>query len=181
MSPSLKAIEAILSRIMQRMVDAFNSRGSCSPLVAVMVVDELGGTSLRGIPHNNHFFADEAGKQALSEFCRAALNSDQAVTGIAGVVICHEAWLTNVSPDNAGEIQRPSQSPDRQEALCAGVYLRGAKTYSHMLIADAKTRQVEFAPYVHDASATQIWSRFSSDADPDADQDDPVQASPTYH
>ncbi|MBY0466244.1 MAG: hypothetical protein K2W33_15005 [Burkholderiales bacterium] len=182
MSLSPKDIESTLNLLMQSMTEAFNLHGSCKPFVAVVRVNEARGMRLEALANGGLFFADEAGKDALSEFCRAALSSDEATTGIVGVVICHEAWVTKASPDDAAkQALPPSQSPDRQEALCAGIHLRGGQVYSHMLIAEPRTRQVQFMPYVHRAGISQIWSRFSSDAAGDDGQEDQATPSPTYH
>ncbi len=169
-TPSPQSIEVLMNDVMRRMVVKFNERGSCAPAVCVIGRNDANGLFMVPIAGASAFFCDEQGKEALAVFCRQALNSNEAETGVAGVLICHEAWM-----------RKAIDSAERNEALVVNLNFRGGQTYVHMLVADAKTRKVEFAPYVYGSSITQFWSRFSSGADPDAGQDDHVPASPTYH
>lgn len=177
MSLTNKEIEGVLNMLMKSMVKAFNLSGALKPIVGVIKRDESsrheGDFNFEVLLDGPEFFTNgERGKEALTEFCLSALRMDQ----ISGVVICHEAWARRVSrsqPDwhlaAAGEI--------REEALVAGVHMRGGVVRIHTLAVDPVTRRVQFQPYAcpEDSVEASGWSRFSEEAHADPG------CPPTYH
>lgn len=183
MNISKEAAARIINQIMGGMVNQFNDLENCPPMVALVTMTDGAVARIGVIEESGQFFqAAEDAKDRLSHFVQGVLRQPN---GPDGVLVCNEAWISILPPDTTTLVGQPAPSldPNRREALSCSLFTRDGGTYSHMLLVDPKTKQVNFEPYGQ--TLTHLWSRFtpgsaSSPFMPDAD-DEEVQPAPTLH